>query len=154
FPYLPLTDGEPEIKDEVAVGSYGAQSLTSTEIRNALYPTLAFAKVKDVYTFEGHTVDLIAMTGSVAAQVGSSGGGVADAEGNLVGVITTSTNSGDLLSRTLRAITIDHIRRSFEEDSEEDFDTYFKRGNVSSFVRVFVDDAEEMGVVLKKDIGR
>ena len=125
FAFVPLaTNGEPSLKEAVAIGSYGAQTLTAEQIRNALTPTLVLGSVQDVYTFEKTSVDLLSLGGSDAAQHGSSGGGVVDAKGNLIAVITTSSTEGSLASRDLRAITADHIRRSFAKDMGVSLDAY------------------------------
>jgi len=125
------------MKQSVAIGSYGAQTLTSKQILNSLYPTLVFGSVRDVYTFEKHTIDVLSLGGSAAAQEGSSGGGAVNSKGELVALITTSTNQGDLLKRDMHAITVGHIRRSFKDDMSMSFDAYvLERGNgvlVSSF---------------------
>lgn len=137
FPYVSLATKEPSMKQSVAIGSYGAQTLTSKQILNSLYPTLVFGTVRDVYTFEKHTIDVLSLGGSAAAQEGSSGGGAVNSKGELVALITTSTNQGDLLKRDMHAITVGHIRRSFKDDMSMSFDAYvLERGNavlVSSF---------------------
>ncbi|MBU6323643.1 S1C family serine protease [Patescibacteria group bacterium] len=113
FPYIPLSTSHAYTGLPVAIGSYAAQFLSANEIRSSLSPTLVFGSVEDIYTFATNTIDLFSLGGTAAAQEGSSGGGVADANGNLVGTITTSTVTGNTADRTLRAITTDYIARDY-----------------------------------------
>lgn len=125
FPFVPVAADDPyDVTEPVAIGSYGAQTLTSTQIKKYLYPTLVFSTIKDQFTFLTDTIDVIALGGSAVAQEGSSGGGVVNAKGELVAVISTSSVEGALLTRDLHAITVDHLRRSFRADMGSSFDTY------------------------------
>lgn len=117
----PLTD------TPVVIASYGAQFLNASQVRSALFPTIAFGSVKEVFTFGVHTIDVLALGGSAAAQEGSSGGGVVDASGQLVGTITTSTVSGATDTRSLNAITASYIRAEYESETGEALDTLLAR---------------------------
>lgn len=117
FPAISLAAEPPAIGDGIAIATYGAQSLGYERIQNALYPTVVFGSVKDVFTFDIRSVDIIALGGSAAAQQGSSGGGVADENGELVGIITTSSITGDISTRSLNAITASYIRRDYAEET-------------------------------------
>ncbi len=145
FPYVPLTKATPKLKDNVGIGSYGAQNLTSKQIQSSLLPTLVFAQVKSIYTFDSTSIDLLTLSGSAAGQHGSSGGGIVNANGQLMGIITTASDKGEFGNREVRVVTAGHIRSSFKEDSGQDFDSYFKNGSIDAFVSVFVDDANRMG---------
>jgi S1-C subfamily serine protease len=153
YPFVPLAQSTPALQQAVAVGGYAAQELTSAQVRNSLYPTLAFSTIKKHFSFDGENPDVLAISGSAVAQEGSSGGGVVNAKGELIGVITTSTQTGSYESRELRAVTLGHVRRSFKVDSSEDFDSYFKRTSISSMVSVFTDDVRDQGEFLLKAIG-
>lgn len=154
FAYIPLSKSDPKEGAELALGTYGAQSLSSKQIQDSLFPTLVVAKVKNRFSFGDGRIDLIALTGSAASQQGSSGGAVANAAGELVGIVTTSTQSGDYASRETRAVTVAHMRASFKIDSGEDFDQYFKKGTVKDFVDVFTDDSSRMGTLLIRELNR
>jgi hypothetical protein len=116
FPSIPLAANPPPAATPVVIASYGAQFLESNQIQSALFPTVVFGSVKDVFTFGTNTIDVLALGGSAAAQEGSSGGGVSDASGSLVGTITTSTISGDTSTRALDAITASYIRAEFASE--------------------------------------
>ena len=81
-----------------------------------------YGSVKDVYTFGTNTIDVLALGGSAAAQEGSSGGGIANADGELVGTITTSTVSGATNTRSLDAITLSYIRADYATETGVPFD--------------------------------
>ncbi len=113
FDALPLGTTPPSSGEGVVIGTYGAQFLTASQIANDLFPTLVFGSVKSVYTYGTDTVDVVALGGSAAAQEGSSGGGVADANGKLVATIVTSTVSGSTADRNVNAITASYIRADY-----------------------------------------
>ncbi|MBI2025615.1 trypsin-like peptidase domain-containing protein [Candidatus Kaiserbacteria bacterium] len=122
FPSIPLATSPSNIGTPVVIASYAAQFLESSQIQSALFPTIVFGSVKDVYTFATNTIDVLALGGSAAAQEGSSGGGVADASGALVGTITTSTTKGTTDTRKLDAITASYIRAAYANDTGEALD--------------------------------
>ncbi len=122
FPFVPLATTPSISGTPVVIASYGAQFLESNQIRNFLFPTVVFGSVKDIFTFATNTIDVLALGGSAAAQEGSSGGGVADASGALVGTITTSTVEGATNTRSLNAITASYIRAEYANETGEALD--------------------------------
>jgi S1-C subfamily serine protease len=116
FPSVPLAARPSTSGTPVVIASYGAQFLATSQIQSSLFPTVVFGSVKDIYTFDTNTVDVLALGGSAAAQEGSSGGGVANASGELVGTITTSTVSGATDTRSLDAITASYIRGEYASE--------------------------------------
>lgn len=123
FPAVPLAQSAPDGPTPVVIASYGAQFLQPTEVQSALFPTIVFGSVKAIYTFAENSIDILALGGSAAAQEGSSGGGVADTSGNLVGTITISTIEGDTSARSLYAITASYIRRIYIQETGTTIDT-------------------------------
>lgn len=117
FSAVPLAQTEPTPGEGVAIASYAAQFLDSSQIQSALFPTVVFGSIKDIYTFATNSIDVIALGGSVAAQEGSSGGGVVNQSGQLVATITTSTVTGDTSSRNVNAITASYIRRAYQSET-------------------------------------
>ena len=117
FPSLPLAKVPPLPGTPIIIASYGAQFLNASQIQSSLFPTVVFGSVKDVFTFVRNTIDVIALGGSAAAQEGSSGGGVSDVSGELVGTITTSTIEGDTSARALSAITASYIRAEYASET-------------------------------------
>ena len=117
FPFIPLATAPPPTGTPVVIASYGAQFLESNQIQSFLFPTIVFGSVKDVFTFAATTIDVLTLGGSAAAQEGSSGGGVADGNGKLVGTITTSTTNGPTDTRKLDAITASYIRAEYASET-------------------------------------
>lgn len=132
FPSMPLATEPPHIGTSVAIASYGAQSLGFNQIQSSLFPTVVFDSVRDVFTFAIDTVDAFALGGSAAAQEGSSGGGVVDSQGKLVGMLTTSTIGGDMSMRVLDAITASYIRAEYAKETGQSLDTLFAKPPVAA----------------------
>ena len=156
FSYIPMSPIETAVnaKDRVGVGSYGAEFLTSSQVRSALYPTISFAPVDEVFTFEHGSEDVFSVHAGAAAQEGSSGGAVINEDRQLIGLITTRTVKPDLSLRDLQAITMDHIRRSFLEDMNTSLDFYFKNNSTASLVNKFVEQRVELLEVLSNALER
>lgn len=153
FPAAALSSGSASVGDEVGIGSYGAQDLSSYQVRNSLYPTLATSTIEDRFTFGRNTVDVLSIGGNPAAQEGSSGGAVTDRLGGLLSIITTSDVTGDTASREMRAITLTYIERSFLVDTGKDFRSYFGDTSLSTLVGAYTPTAEKQAASLAEAIG-
>ena len=132
FPSIPLAILPPNAGTPVVIATYGAQFLEASQIQSALFPTVVFGSVKDIFTFGNNTVDVLALGGSAAAQEGSSGGGVADSSGRLVGVITTSTTKGATDTRALDAITASYIRAAYASETGSPLDFLLSQPTATS----------------------
>jgi hypothetical protein len=113
FQHLSLSGPDAYEGEPIVAGTYAAQFLSSSEIQSALYPTIVSGAVESIYTFMRTTIDVVTVNGSVAAQEGSSGGGIARADSSLLGIVVTSTTEGQTSARTLAAITTSYIARSY-----------------------------------------
>lgn len=127
FPYVELAKTPPASGTSVVIATYGAQFLVSSQIQSGLFPTVVFGSVKDIFTFDTNTIDVFALGGSAAAQEGSSGGGVADVSGKLIGTITTSTVTGLTDTRSLDAITASYIRSDYASETGQPLDLLLER---------------------------
>ncbi len=116
FPSLPLTYAHPVPSSEVLVAGYPAGFVGGITIAKDLYAASSLARVGELYTYETSTPDLFSIGGTIVAQQGSSGGAVADGNGNLVGLIVTSSIAPDTASRDLRALATSYIARDFEKE--------------------------------------
>lgn len=134
FPYIPLATMPPSAGTPVVIASYGAQFLEASQIQSFLFPTIVFGSVKQVFTFVLNTIDVIALGGSAAAQEGSSGGGVANPNGKLIGTITTSTVEGTTDTRELDAITASYIRANYANETGEALDLLLARSPLQAIV--------------------
>jgi hypothetical protein len=135
FPFVPLAAQPPRAGAPVAVASYGAQYLALSQIQSALFPTVVLDSVRELLTFGVDSPDVISLGGSAAAQEGSSGGGVVDGRGQLIGVLTTSTMSADTSARILHAITASYIRADYEHETGESLDTLLSGSPTESATR-------------------
>ncbi|MFZ1075536.1 MAG: trypsin-like peptidase domain-containing protein [Minisyncoccia bacterium] len=122
FPSIALAESPPAANTPVVIASYGAQFLDTSQIQSDLFPTIVFGSIKQVLTFAVRSVDVLALGGSAAAQEGSSGGGVSDASGELVGTITTSTVQGATDSRSLNAISASYVRAEYASETGQPID--------------------------------
>lgn len=132
FPAMPLASLPPAAGTPVVIGSYGAQFLQASQIESALFPTIVFGSVKDVYTFDTNTIDVFSLGGSAAAQEGSSGGGIVGIDGSLIGTITTSTVQGSTDTRTLSAISSSYIRSEYARETGSLIDALFAQPTSAS----------------------
>ena len=126
FPYVtPDTRGmKPKIGENVIVSGYPAGFLGSASIQKELYAVSTVTGVTDVFTFGDNTLDLFSIGGNIAAQKGSSGGGVVSLEGGLLGVVVTASDATQTSERDLRAITLYHVNESIKKDAGVDLGSY------------------------------
>ncbi len=100
------------------VASYPAGLLGADAVLKNLGLISTFAPITDLFTFgeKGLSLfDIFAIGGNIASQGGSSGGAVVSTvDGKLLGIITTSSEATTTAKRTLYAITLPYIKRSFE----------------------------------------
>lgn len=103
----------------VLLASYPAGFLGGISVQKDLGLISTFAPITNLYTFATTgpvTLDIFSLGGNIGAQSGSSGGAVIDTkDGKLLGIIVTSTSGTTTSTRELNAITMPHIKRSFEK---------------------------------------
>jgi S1-C subfamily serine protease len=137
FPFVPLNlYSDPQEKDAVLVAGYPAGFLGSFVIFNGLYSASSIITVKEIFTFNTDTIDLFSIGGSIVSQKGSSGGAVVDRDGNVVGIVVTTTEEDKTSERDLRAITILHINRSLYKEIGQNLPTFLKP-EPSNYVEIF-----------------
>ena len=110
-----------------------------------------FGSVKQLFTFKESTVDVVSLGGSAAAQEGSSGGAVINAQGGLRGVITTSTIEGATSARNLSAITASYIRRDYEASMGAPLTSLLALPSAAA-ISSFAPKAIELGDLLKAHV--
>ncbi len=113
---------------------------------------MVLGSVKDVFTFGTQSVDVLSLGGSAAAQEGSSGGGVANASGVLVGTITTSTVTGATTTRALDAITASYVRAAYASETGRPLE-YLLTEATTTAVANFALDASALESVIVNAIG-
>lgn len=120
FPHLPIDTREAIAfsSDRVLLAGYPAEfAIKGTGGSSILYPASVFTKVGELMTFGERSVDLISLGGAVLAQSGSSGGAVINLWGQLVGIISTTSDGATTAERELRAITLAYISRDFRQET-------------------------------------
>lgn len=138
FSYAPLAKVDPKKGETVVMAAYPAQTLTTAQIQSALPLTSATSTVRDRYTFNTTSIDVVSLAGNTAAQTGSSGGGVLNLTGQVLGLITTSSTEGPYASRTLHAITPGHIRRSFNAETGDSLDSFLSKNSIADLLSSFL----------------
>ncbi len=136
--HLPLNTSEEVVGKEepVLIASYPAITTIGQNIKNNLYLTSTTAYVRTFFTFSENLLDLFSLSKNIVAERGSSGGAVVNQNGELVGLIVTSTDDKLLLSRELRAITPAHINRSLIKENGTSVETLLS-GDLLSQAKVF-----------------
>jgi len=103
--------------DTVLLSSYPAGFLGGATLQRDLWPVSTIVSIQKVFTFTESTLDLLSLGGNIVAQGGSSGGGVVNPWGKLVGIISTSSIGDTTEERDLRAVTLSHINESIREQT-------------------------------------
>lgn len=151
FSSLPLGLAPPKIGTPVVIASYPAQSLSQEQLKASLFPTLVFASVDEVYTFGRTTIDVLEISGSATAQGGSSGGGVADVNGRLVGIITTSEIEGDYAARRVNVLTASYLRADYATETGEPIDFLLARP-ITDSVAAFAPQISKLAAIITKNL--
>ena len=122
---IEMSEGNMVKNTEVLIVGYPAGFLGGTAIQKNLWPVTTFSYITNIFTFVSGTLDLVSLNGNIAAQKGSSGGGVINTQnGKLIGIIVTSTEAEQTGDRILNAITSTHINRSIFSEIGMNLETY------------------------------
>jgi len=114
----PNIDDNIKENETVVLISYPAGFIGGTLILQNLFISSAITTIQKIFTFKENTSDLISIGGTVVSQKGSSGGAVIDKKSTLIGIITTETDGETTSDRSLFAITLAHINRSLNEETD------------------------------------
>lgn len=117
LPFLPLeTSISPDIVGvTVALAAYPAEFSGIHATAQFLLSSSTLTPVKNVLTFNENTVDVLSFGAVVLAQGGSSGGAAVNEKGNLVAIISTTSNREFIAERDLRGITLSYINRALSK---------------------------------------
>lgn len=102
--------------DSVLLAGYPAEFGTTGALAN-LYQTSVFTQVTNLLTFNENTADVLSLGNIVLAQSGSSGGAVINLWGQLVGLISTTSEGSTTADRNLNAISLAYINRDMAHAS-------------------------------------
>jgi len=120
FPALPfdseLLSTRSKNSNVVAAG-YPAGELLLQGSTVDLIPRAATTSISELYTFGSNRADVFSIRGSVVGAEGASGGPVLNAEGDVIGMISTRGDDSIDGAGSLRAITLSHIHRTILEET-------------------------------------
>lgn len=120
FPALPFSSEllSNRSKDTAVVAAgYPAGALLAEGSAVDLIPRSAQTSISELYTFGSNRADVFSIRGSVVGAEGASGGPVLDADGNVIGMISTRGDDQIDGAGSLRAITLSHIHRTILEET-------------------------------------
>jgi hypothetical protein len=140
FPFIPLRSIDASVEEDlpILVAGYPAEFLSGSAITRDLWPVTALTQVLDIYTFGDNTLDLFSVEGNIAAQQGSSGGGmIALDDTTLAGIVVTSSEGDNTDERVLNAITPYHINHVFLADAGMSLSQYLS-GNLAEEAHTFM----------------
>lgn len=98
----------PSLGETIYSLSYPADILGTKGVNSALSQQKETLNVNRLYSVDVTPNDVIETTASTAGQRGSSGGGILNKDGHLIGTITTIVNSNIPSKTLIRAMTLDH----------------------------------------------
>lgn len=112
------TSASPAIVDTaVVLAAYPAEFSGFAATQQFLLSSSNLTPVRNVLTFDEGTVDVLSFGAVALAQGGSSGGAVVSEDGNLIAIISTTSNKEFIAERDLRGITLSYINRALAESS-------------------------------------
>lgn len=123
LPFITIAPREVIESEYVIAAGYPATG-SDEDVRDNLNLISAFIPIQNIYTFERNTADLIALGGTQISEQGVSGGGVANTDGDLLGILVTSSLEQNVDDRSVNAITLGHIIRSFRAQHNRSFAEY------------------------------
>lgn len=117
LPHTPIDTTEATIQEGVSVlaGSYAAGFTGGILVQRDLFASTAITTIGTLYTFGSGSTDLFSLGGIILAQSGSSGGGVFNQAGSLIGLIVTATDALTTGERDVRALSTVYIRTFLEK---------------------------------------
>lgn len=127
FPFLPYEVEEETlaVDEPVLIVGYPASFLGSIAVQKDLAITSTVGSITKLFTFdEQGLLDLISVGASILAQKGSSGGAVVRGNGNVTGLIVTSSSGATTAERELHAITLAHVNRVLKKEMGLDLTTF------------------------------
>lgn len=115
-----------DLKKDTDVTAAGYPSINSGAFEIDTKPGLKIAqtKIADFFTFGTRSFDVLQTGINDVAHRGSSGGGIFNGE-NLYGIVVTTNSNGE--GSYINALTLPYIKKDFEQDTGESFDSYTSR---------------------------
>lgn len=120
LPYIPFAHGVIQKNDSVITVGYPAGNLPSFSPFTKLFQVRDIVRVTGTYSFGETTADIISTSASATGYEGSSGGAVANENGEL-GALIVSVNG-----QSINALTIPYIQSLFKKETNLDLETYIE----------------------------
>jgi len=111
LPFL-LPETRQEVIDrgqDILLASYPAGFIGGLSVTQNLSAVSTITTIKNLFTFDDGTIDLISLGGVIIAQSGSSGGAVVNQWNRLIAIIVTTSTGDSTAERDLRAVTLYHV---------------------------------------------
>ncbi len=114
FPYVNInTNYEPEIGDQIEIGGFPGAPESITDLNHTVGLKTDLSSIKDIFTFNQTTIDVISTGATKVAARGASGGGIFK-DSSLIGLIVTTGGNGS--NSYINAITTNYINRDLKKD--------------------------------------
>ncbi len=105
------------LEGPVRAAGYPAQVLAREGANAPLRGIEVGTRITELMTFGSNNVDLFSIAGTSIGEQGSSGGPVADANGNAIGIISTRGDDTRFGVGSLRAVSLSYIDRTITEET-------------------------------------
>lgn len=142
FSYLPVNSAldVASANYPVLIGGYPAEFVGNVLTQKDLYAVTSQATLTQAYYYEGDdpdTIDLYSLSPTILAQAGSSGGAVTSRlDGNLIGILVTTTSGSTTAQKVLNAVNIAHINRTLKTLTGTTLGEFLK-GDLAEKTRTF-----------------
>ncbi len=107
----------------IVLSAYPAEFSGLAATQQFLLSSAILTPVRNILTFNANTIDVLSFGAVALAQGGSSGGAAVNEAGNLIAIISTTSNKEFIAERDLRGITLSYINRAVTESSGKTLDT-------------------------------
>ncbi len=134
--------------DTVTIAGYPAQMTSSLEVakNNALQTERV--RIREIFTLETSSVDVVSTTDSVVAQRGASGGGVFKND-ELGGIVVSTKNGNDPMKLSANVLTLSYINRELKNETGKTISEIIS-GNVIKQAEDFVTVGQRLTQLLMK----
>ena len=109
---------DSNVGEKILAAGYPGGTLGALSLRQYLAFVADGTSISNVYTFSGQTSDIIETGSTKVGQRGSSGGGIFNENGELLGLIVSTMGDGGN-EDNINAITLPYINRTIKNDTGE-----------------------------------
>lgn len=128
FPSVTLkTNDSTDVGDSVTIAGYPGKITSSLEIAKSTALQKEIVKIREVFTLNDSTIDVVSTNETEMARRGVSGGGVFK-NNSLVGIMvsTNQTNKGFVIN----ALTLDYINRDLKKETGKNLYDYIESNTI------------------------